>query len=246
MTTTAAPPPDSMSDALDDLIMNTARDGAAVMQDPEAIRREGLIGSDSSGGSMAVNVQYIPEVILYDTNTGLPTKFDSAHKDIVLQYKRGDGTPMWSETQPTSLPERAQYACLLHPGDPRRPTWDRLGLRKCMKATLRSPKQVKDHLRVVHSAAAQTIEDWMRRERENRDREETREDRKRMTAALEAIAHRDAVSEQAAASEQPAPEQEPEPETPTHTHVFTSDHRLAGCTEDGCNVRRFEVDQDEE
>lgn len=244
MTTTAAPA-DSMSDALDDLIMNTARDGAAVIQDPNAIKREGVIGSDTSGGSMAVNVQYIPEITLYDTNTGLPTKFDSGHKDVVLQYVRSDGTRMWSETPPEKLPERASYACLLHPADPRRSTWDRLGLRTCNKTTLRSPKQVKDHVRVVHSSAAQTIEDWMRRERENVRHQQTTEMNERMAAALEAIARRDALSEQIAPSE-PQPEPEPEtPETPTHTHAFSSDHRLAGCTIDGCTVRRFEVeDQD--
>ena len=242
MTTASPVQPDVESlDALDALIQAVKGEATTLVNDPTV--REEDAGTEEAPGnnqSLSVNIRGNQYVTRYDTDTGASIKFDVAHADLVLTYKRQNGSPMYSETQPTSLPDRAMYPCVLHASNPKRAQFDRFGLRHCTMTTLSSPKEVKDHMAVYHASDMRVIQDWLSTERERSRDERVQFREERLTRAMEMLAS--SMQPQQQEPEPPVLVAEPPAPGSDHAiHTFKRSNSLAGCTQENCNVRYHEA-----
>ena len=245
--TTVAPvvQPDAESlDALDALIQAVQGEATQLVNDPN-VREEdaGIEEAPGNNQSLSVNIRGNQYVTRYDTNTGAAIKFDVAHAALVLTYKRQDGNPLYSETLPTSLPDRAMYPCVLHPSNPKRAQFNRFGLRQCTMTTLSSPKEVKDHMAVYHTSDMRVIQDWLSTERERSRDERTQLREERLTRAMELLASSMQKPEAPTlVAEAPTLVAEPPAPGSDHAiHTFKRSNSLSTCTQENCNVRYHEA-----
>jgi len=110
-------------------------------------------------------------VYVYDRRTGERSVVNRNSLAAQLRKLNSDGVKMFTLTQPDVKPVQGQYRCLLHVQQ-RPAEYDAWGLPVCAKANLRSPLEVRSHMRSRHPRAWKLIE-------EERDRQEKSDDRER-------------------------------------------------------------------
>ena len=114
-------------------------------------------------------VESAGHVILYDTESFEPSLFNKNMVPGIMRLKRPDGKYQWTQTCP-GLPQRGSMKCLLHPDQPEREQYTRMGLGVCRKRNIPTQFQLTQHMKTFHPGAFATLED----ERQRREREEDR------------------------------------------------------------------------
>jgi len=109
-------------------------------------------------------------VILYDTQSGEPSKINRNMLAAKLKQTRPDGKPVFS-TKQLVKPIRGIYKCLLHSDDPNRPEYNKMGLPVCRKANLTNPYEVRRHMQKRHKTAWEAIEEIRINKEKLEDRE---------------------------------------------------------------------------
>lgn len=109
-------------------------------------------------------------------NNALRQRFPASEKG--LRHAR-PGDKMFVFERPVARPPELINRCRLHPNDPDRPEWDKMGLPTCSKP-LANPYEVDRHMQKKHSTAWGAIE----RERTRRERDEDRLAQRTMMEAI--------------------------------------------------------------
>jgi hypothetical protein len=127
---------------------------------------------------------------LYNTLTHEAIQVPNSIKDATLKKVHKDkkhpnllGKPMFSK-YPKGTYLLGTHKCMLHPSNPRRAEFDRMGLPICTAEHLPSEDQAEQHLIHRHPSAWNTLE----RIRERSEREADRELQRQQIAALTAMA----------------------------------------------------------
>ncbi len=107
---------------------------------------------------------------IYDTKTGERSLTNNNMLVMQLGKKRPDGTPYFTTTDPGIRPKVGQIKCLLHPDNPDRKTYDRMGLPVCRKSNLVNEWQLQRHMEKRHRAEFDAI----KKMEADREREEDR------------------------------------------------------------------------
>lgn len=107
--------------------------------------------------------------LVYDTETGQPSRVNANMLPAILRKRREDGSLIFGIRPPKVVPVRAAFKCLLHKDDPNRPHYADLGFPSCPKANLVAPYQVERHMKNRHRNEWETIE---------KERQATRESEK--------------------------------------------------------------------
>jgi hypothetical protein len=98
-------------------------------------------------------------VYIYDTKTGDRSICNRNMLPDVLKKRREDGSQVFSCRKPGVEPKMGTHKCYLHPDQPERPEYDKLGLAVCRKANLTSPYQVRRHMMMKHPAEWAAIQE---------------------------------------------------------------------------------------
>ena len=118
-------------------------------------------------------------VTIYDTKTGDSSLINRYMLGTCLKKKREDGSRVFWTEPPKDLPPRpAGLNCLLHPDNPDRVEYDKLGLPTCPRVRLANPFEVTRHMRVRHKMAWEAIQEENRRKEKEEERREKEADRK--------------------------------------------------------------------
>lgn len=125
---------------------------------------------------------------IYHRATGLRSKVNNNGLQWKLRHKDALGNYIWSATPPEVEPRQGTYKCLLHPDDPNREEYDRLGFNTCRKSNLASLFQVRRHMQKRHKVEFEAIE------QAQKDAERS-EDRASQKAMMDAIAGMSAPQE---------------------------------------------------
>ena len=139
-------------------------------------------GDDKVPMPLVLTVTSAGYITLWDILTHDPSLFNKNMARDALKRKRADGSPEFTYTFP-GPPIQGTIKCLLHPDNPERGRFDRLGLPVCKKANIPSEYQLAKHMQIRHPTAYATLE----AERIQREREE---DRKLQRQLLTSIAGR--------------------------------------------------------
>lgn len=116
-------------------------------------------------------VQSAGYVTLWNTQTGLSSKFNMNMVPRKLKDKFPDGSYVWSADKPDIEPFRGAVKCFLHPDDPNRAEYDRMGFAACNKANLINEYQRDRHMQRRHKDEWLAIEEA----RKKRERQEERD-----------------------------------------------------------------------
>lgn len=117
---------------------------------------------------------------LYDTQTGVPSRFNNNMLPRALRKKRLDGTYVFGTVQRVK-PKQGTFKCMLHKEDSQREHHDAMGFVVCPKDNLSSPFHVRRHMMKKHKVEWGAIE----QERIDGERKEDRDFQKLlMTKAL--------------------------------------------------------------
>lgn len=124
-----------------------------------------VISSITGGGKVKVYDTRTGEMswVLYNPDTGGMLR-------TILRRKRSDGTYVFSLKKPSFEPVRGILKCFLHPDNPNRERYSKMGLPVCRKSNLTAPYMVEKHMRNRHPTA------WAIIEKEKLDKEKA-EDR---------------------------------------------------------------------
>ena len=117
-------------------------------------------------------------VLLYDTRTGVSSRFHKNNLKNGLARKREDGSIMYTARDPHITDNSPKHLCWLHPNHPNRPHYNTLGLGYCnalsperSKSNLRSVQHVRVHMMKKHKNEWEAIEADRRNSNEAEERQ---------------------------------------------------------------------------
>jgi len=122
---------------------------------------------DAPVPSVVASITSAGYVFIWDTRTGrkVPVLYYMLSKK--LRQRREDGSFRFTTSDPRIAPVHNMYKCFLHPEDPNRADYDKLGFRVCPKSNILNEFQRIRHMATKHKEEWKTIEDArVRRERE--------------------------------------------------------------------------------
>jgi len=113
---------------------------------------------------------------VYDTKTGemswvLYNPDTGGMLRAVLRRKREDGTPMFTLRKPSFEPERGVLKCLLHPDNPNRKEYNKMGLPVCKKDNITASYMVERHMKNRHPSAWAIIDKELKDKEKQEDRD---------------------------------------------------------------------------
>ena len=117
-------------------------------------------------------------VLLYDTRTGVASRFHKNNLKNGLNRRREDGSIMYTAKDPHITDTSPKHLCWLHPNHPNRPHYNTLGLGYCnalsperSKSNLRSVQHVRVHMMKKHKNEWEAIEADRRNSNEAEERQ---------------------------------------------------------------------------
>lgn len=108
---------------------------------------------------------------IYDTRSGERSLTNNNMLPQQLGKRRPDGSRVFTTIRPAIIPARGTMICLLHPKNPNREYYSRLGFQTCPKENLTSEFQVIRHMQTRHRIEWQTIETDRTRKEKQEERE---------------------------------------------------------------------------
>lgn len=184
--------------------------GAVRQNGPPALLEMVDTSSATEGESVGMVVKTYQDagvVPIYDIETGAMSLTSVNMLPAQLRKLNAEGKRMFTHRPPVQPPVQGELKCWLHPDNPARSEYDRLGLPTCHKANLPSPYQVEQHMRRRHPTAYETVE----RIRQERERAEDREWQRQIAMAAARQQATRTKEDEAATNETAAPEADTAP-----------------------------------
>lgn len=122
-------------------------------------------------------------VTIWDVKTGEPSLTNRNMLPTQLRKLSPDGQRMFTLVKPNITPVRGTHKCLLHPDDPNRAEYDKMGFPTCRKTGMLSLYYVNTHMRIRHKTCWETIEQMREREEKRIDRDLQRDIQRRLADA---------------------------------------------------------------
>jgi len=161
---------------IEELLMEQERDNDEP--GPPTYREMVHKGDDEFAAPIVAQVmQRAGYVWLYDTKTYERSPFLRYMAPQKLQAKYPDGTPKFTTQRPRDkdgnplMPWRGQVKCLLHPDQPQRDQYDRMGLAVCTSAHIANDQQLVLHMDHKHPSEWRAIQNLKRVDRETEESE---------------------------------------------------------------------------
>lgn len=140
--------------------------GTVVHKGDEDVPAPVIISSIEGGGKVKVYDTKTGEMswVLYNRDTGGMLRG-------ALRQKNPDGTHRFQLKKPPFEPPKGTLRCYLHPDNPERELYNKMGLPVCRKSNITAPYMVEKHMKNRHPTAWAIIE----KEKVDREKKEDRE-----------------------------------------------------------------------
>jgi hypothetical protein len=207
--------------------------GAPAAKLPDSFLKEGEVISIPSEASPAEfhvsSLRYKGYLPYWDTKTGGYNECPHWFRWQVAMMTHEDGTKMYTFTNPHIAPDYGQdLCCPLNPASPEYHRIEGLGFKLCKRVHIPHQDALEAHLQKSHKRAYTAL----RREREERIRDEDRELQRETLRSNQALLQ--AMLGRSAPTVAVAPNPTDLIDTPQHTHRYDksvgSECKMAGCT----------------
>jgi hypothetical protein len=197
------------------MIEEMLRDAKAATVDSD-LKRNPVIhkGDEEAPAPMIVNeITDAGYVWVWETRTYERAPVLYYRLGQILRQRRPDGSYRWTLKDPGKLPPRGTIKCLLHPDNPERAKYDRMGFPVCRKSNMWNIHGLEQHMQKKHRSVWEAIKD-------ERDRAERAEDRELRRALLQLQINQQAgtqsVPPEGVPKEEPVEEPAGTPEAPLY------------------------------
>ena len=160
---------------------------AETAQEPGDWKAKQNIGGTEGISMTALELQSAGYVYVYDNKTGDRSLVNRNMLQQQLLKTREDGTYVFTTQKPEFERYYGELKCLLHPDDPNRELYDRMGLATCTKDNLTASHDLRVHMEKRHRREWATIDG--ERKEEERLRERDRQDN--LAEVVKLLAERD-------------------------------------------------------
>ena len=160
---------------------------AEAAEEPGNMKAGQFVGNSDGMTMTALELQSAGYVYVYDNRTGDRSMVNRNMLEQQLQKTREDGSYVFTTQKPDFERYYGELKCLLHPDDPNRELYDRMGLATCTKDNLTASHDLRVHMEKRHRREWATIDG--ERKEEERLRERDRQDN--LAEVVKLLAERD-------------------------------------------------------